>query len=176
MSGILEAIEASAYKEVEADGMVWRLRKICSADLAEVGHAAIAMTQGLSGSSKGKSKKQEPEDVLAGQSKEKLQTMVRLKDAITAAGVVGVRDSNSDEWVDVQVMLDSDKSDPKNGRIWVGSIPNHVADQLFTEILSLATDGGAAVERLQAFREQSGQPASTGPSSKTVQHAPGAGS
>ena len=174
MSNLLEAIEASAYKEIEADGMVWRLRKICSADLAEVGHAAIAMSQGLA-SNGGKPSEADAEKIMASQSKDKLQTMARLKDAVTAAGLVGVRDAQSEEWVEVKCVLDSDKSDPKNGTIWVGSLPNHVADLLFSEILSLATDGGAAVERLQAFREKSRQPATAGSSGETVQHAPGAG-
>ena len=174
MSNLLEAIEASAYKEIEADGMVWKLRKICSADLAEVGHAALAMSQGMA-STDAKPSDAEAQKMMAAQSKDKLQTMARLKDAVTAAGLIGVRDVQSDDWVQVKCVLDSEKSDPKNGTIWVGSLPNHVADLLFSEILSLATDGGAAVERLQAFREKSRQPTPAGPGCETVQHAPGAG-
>ncbi len=182
MSDILKAIEASAMKDVEADGMVWRLKKICSADLAEVGHAALAMSQGMEGPAKkgkGKAKGQSEEEVqaaIAGASKAKLKSMAQLKDAVTAAGLVAVGDAATREFVDVKATLDRNKADPDNGVIWVGSIPNHVADKLFEECLSLATDGGAAVERLHAFREQSRQSAGAGPDSEAVRNAPGAGS
>ena len=54
MGNILTAIENSGINEVEAGGMIWRVRKICSADLARVGHAALAMAQGFdTGKSKG---------------------------------------------------------------------------------------------------------------------------
>ena len=40
MGKLLAAIENSAIKEIHIGPMIWRLKKICGADLAEVGHAA----------------------------------------------------------------------------------------------------------------------------------------
>lgn len=178
MSDLLKAIEASAVKDVEADGMIWRLKKICSADLAEVGHAALAMSQGMeasTGKRKRKGKDDEIDPAIAGATKAKLKSMAELKDAVTAAGLIAIADAKTREFVDVKATLDRNKSDPDNGVIWVGAIPNHVADLLFNECLSLATDGGAAVERLHAFRAQSGQPAGTGSNRETVLDASGPG-
>ena len=47
MGQLLQAIENSAIIEIEAGPMLWRIKKICSADLAAVGHAALAMTQAM---------------------------------------------------------------------------------------------------------------------------------
>ncbi len=40
---ILHAIENSTTDEVEAAGLIWKVRRICSADLAKAGFAALAM-------------------------------------------------------------------------------------------------------------------------------------
>ncbi|QDP52992.1 MAG: hypothetical protein Unbinned4118contig1001_26 [Prokaryotic dsDNA virus sp.] len=178
MGQLLAAIENSAIKEIHIGPMIWRLKKICSADLAEVGHAALAMSQGLEGAS-GSSDDMTPEQVqklMSSQSAEKLKTMARLKDAVVAAGLIAVGNPDTNEFENVKVVLDSDKSDAENGVMWVGSIPNNIADELFTECLSLATDGGAAVERLQAFREESRQSLGLASNSKDLQHASSTGS
>ena len=67
MGTILAAIENSAIKEIEAEGMLWRVRKICSADLARVGHAALAMAQGMEtiAPSSKKAKKTKSDEVAA---------------------------------------------------------------------------------------------------------------
>ena len=44
MTTILHAIQSAATDTVEAAGMHWKVRKVCSADLAKVGFAALAMT------------------------------------------------------------------------------------------------------------------------------------
>ena len=102
--------------------------------------------------------------------------MARLKDSVVADVLIAVGNPETNEDENVKVVLDSDKSDAENGVMWVGSIPNNIADELFTECLSLATDGGAAVERLQAFREESRQSLGLAPDSKDLQHASGSGS
>ena len=97
------------------------------------------------------------QDLLANQSADKLKTMAGLKDAIVAAGLIAVIDPETGAVEKVKCTLKSEQSDAENGVIWVGAIPNHIADQLFSEILDLSTDGGAAVDRLQAFRGKSDQ-------------------
>ena len=178
MGSILAAIENSAIKEVEAGGMIWRLKKICSADLAEVGHSALALSQGMD--DKGNASKpvsdEEASRMMASQSADKLKSMAKLKDAVTAAGLIAIGDPTTGEFEKVRCVLDRDKSDASKGVLWVGAIPNDVADTLFTECLSLATDGGAAVERLHAFREKSRQPVGAGSDRETLQHAPRRGS
>ena len=162
MGQILAAIENSAIREIEIGPMVWRIKKICSADLAAVGHAALAMSQGMEGASK--SKKADPKDasdvekLIATQSAESLKTMAKLKDAIVAAGLIAVGNPSTNEFENVKCVLESEKSNAKKGTLWVGSIPNQIADELFSEILDLSTDGGAAVDRLRAFRGKSDQP------------------
>jgi hypothetical protein len=156
MGNILAAIESCATSVVEAGDMNWRVRKVSSADLARVGHAALAVAQGLEvPDTDGKSSEDVLEQVAATPVKH-LETMARLKDAVLAAGLLAVGDPDTGEWEDVKVVLDVDASDAENGKLWVGAIPSGISDDLFQEIMSLSTDGGAAIERLRAFRGSTG--------------------
>tara|TARA_Y100000593_G_scaffold88419_1_gene170689 strand:+ start:80 stop:631 length:552 start_codon:yes stop_codon:yes gene_type:complete len=170
MGQLLEAIENSTTKAVEAGGMLWKVQKINSAELAKVGHVALAFGQGLAvkddkpkRKSKAKAKADEVEDVasmMANQPVEALETMAKLKDAVVAAGLIAVGDPESGEWEPVEAVLARDDADARAGRLWVGSIPNDVSDLLFQAVMDVSTDGGAALERLRAFRGQPGDPAS----------------
>jgi hypothetical protein len=172
MGNILTAIENSAINEIEAGGMVFRVRKICSADLAKVGHAALAMAQGLEQpTSKRKSKASKAQDIskeISQQPVEQLQTMAKLKDAIIASGLMAVGDPVSGEWENVEPVLKREDSDPENGRLWVGSLPQEISDSLFTEIMNLSTDGGAALERLRTFRNATRNPVDSRSDSKKI--------
>ena len=176
MGGILAAIENCTTAEVEAGGMLWRISKVGSSDLARVGHAAIAVAQHLENpNSDGGIDSNKSADELASKmantSSKQLETMARLKDAIVAAGLVAVGDPVSDEWEDVRVVLDKASSDAQNGVLWVGAIPSDISDTLFSEILSLSTDGGAVLERLQAFRVSARATAGNRPGRQKVRKA-----
>ena len=164
MGNILAAIEKSAIQEVDSGGMLWRMRKIASSDLARVGHAALAMGQmlGTTPTGKGKGKDADSDasvaEKVAAQPVDQLQTMARLKDAVIAAGLMAVGDPATGEWEDVEGVLDRDKSDPEAGKLWVGALPNQVADDLFSCCIDLSTDGGAALERLRSFRAATRNP------------------
>jgi hypothetical protein len=164
MGNILAAIENSAIKEVDAGGMSWRMRKISSADLARVGHAALAMGQMMADQAAGADADQaennddEVAARVAAQPVEQLQTMAKLKDAVIAAGLMAVGDPATGEWEDVEAVLDRNKSAPADGVLWVGAIPNEVADELFQACMDLSTDGGAALERLRSFRTATRNP------------------
>tara|TARA_Y100001973_G_scaffold64658_3_gene94510 strand:+ start:5330 stop:5869 length:540 start_codon:yes stop_codon:yes gene_type:complete len=175
MGTLLTAIENSSIVEVESGPMIWRLKKISSADLARVGHAAIAMSQVMKGPT-ADDKKTDAEaatdaltDALNKTSSDQLETMARLKDAIIAAALIAVGDPVSGEWETVECVIDRDDGKPEDGKLWVGSIPSDIADKLFSETMSLATDGGAAVKRLQAFRETARNPTSNRPIGETLQ-------
>ena len=172
MGGILAAIENSTTAVVECGKMNWRVRKVSSADLARVGHAALAVAQHLenpnSDGTPKKGKKDDDKELVAkltNSSSKHLETMARLKDAIVAAGLLAVGDPLSGEWEDVRCVMDVKDADAQNGKLWVGALPSNVADACFEEIMSLSTDGGAALERLQAFRE-SARSASRNPSGR----------
>jgi len=169
MGTILGAIENSAINVIESGGMLWRVRKICSADLASVGHVALAMAQGLEHNPEGEDEDQETiQSKVASAPVEQLQTMAKLKDAVVASGLMEVGDPKTEEWEKVKVTLDRDAGDASKGIIWVGSIPTSVSDELFGEIMSLSTDGGAALERLRSFRKESGDASDSRPNRKKV--------
>ena len=170
MGNILAAIENSGIDEVEAGGMIWRVRKICSADLAKVGHAALAMAQGFDGKDR-TGAEPEGDDLAArigAQPVEQLQTMAKLKDAIIAAGLMAVGDPATGEWENVEPMINRDEADAQGGKLWVGSLPSEIADALFESIMSLSTDGGAALERLHTFRKATRNPANRRSGGKKV--------
>ena len=172
MGQLLQAIENSAIVEIESGPMLWRIKKICSADLAAVGHAALAMTQAMGDGKEDKeASEQDALTQMASARPEQLETMARLKDAIVAAALIGVGDPETGEWEKVSCVLDPEKSDAKNGALWVGSIPSDISNEIFQEAMKLATDGGAAVERLQAFRARAGDSSDSRPDSKAVRKA-----
>ena len=174
MGNILAAIENSGISEVEAGGMIWRVRKICSADLAKVGHAALAMAQGFDGKNRSGGKADTPDDLAArigAQPVEQLQTMAKLKDAIIAAGLMAVGDPATGEWETVEPMINRADADAQGGKLWVGSLPSEISDALFESIMSLSTDGGAALERLHTFRKATRNPTNRRSGSKKVRKA-----
>ena len=172
MAGLLAAIEASAVNTIEAGEMSWKCRKITSAHLARVGHAALAVAQGMDVPTNGeKAEEESSEDVMAKIAKSspaQMETMAKLKDAVVAAGLIGVGDPESGEFTDVKVCMDADDANAKQGIIWVGSIPSAVSDAIFTEVMSLSTDGGRSIQRLRSFRERAGNTDSAGPDRETV--------
>ena len=175
MAGILQAIESSAINTIDVGGMKWRVTKICSADLARVGHAALAVAQGMenpNAPANGEAVENvEDEDVMskiAATPAKQQETMATLKDAVVAAGLIAVGDPETDEWEKVEVMLESAKSDPRAGRIWVGSLPSEVSDAIFNEVMSLSTDGGRSLERLRQFRAGARNTADSGSGGEAI--------
>ena len=124
--------------------------------------AALAMGQMMGAGPTGNDGAQADDNTVASkvaaQPVEQLQTMARLKDAVIAAGLMAVGDPATGEWEDVEAVLERDKSAPDDGVLWVGSIPNQVADELFKCCMDLSTDGGAALERLRSFRKATRNP------------------
>jgi hypothetical protein len=181
MGQLLEAIEQSTTKEIEAGGMLWRVKKIASADLARVGHCALGLGQGLQAPKPAKKRrgKKSAEDAepqgfaesMAKQPVEALETMAKLKDAVVAAGLVAVGDPETDEWEDVQGVLEREKSDAKAGRLWVGSIPNEIGDLIFEAVMDVSTNSGEDLANLRRFRGESGDPAAGGSGGQALRKA-----
>ena len=175
MGGILQAIEGSAINTIEEGGMKWRVRKICSGDLARVGHAALAVAQGLENPNAPKNgeavEQVDDQDVMnkiASAPVKQLETMAMLKDSVVAAGLIAVGDPETGEWEDVTVTLKPERADARNGQIWVGSLPSAVADAIFTEVMSLSTDGGRSLEWLRSFRARTRNPTDSRPGGEAL--------
>lgn len=181
MGQLLEAIEQSTEKEIEAGGMLWRVKKIASSDLARVGHAALALSQALSGNTKAKKGKAAKTDeaegladfaaTMAKQPVDRLETMARLKDAVVAAGLIAVGSPHDNHWEAVQAVLERDKADAKQGRLWVGSIPSEIADRLFEAVMDVSTESGEVLARLASFRGEPGDAADRGPGRQKIRKA-----
>jgi hypothetical protein len=146
MGSVLDAIAESAYREVEAIGLHWKIGRIRSADLAKVGVAAFA----VAGSGK-------PEDgpaSLASQmTPEQAEKLAGYQEAVVCAGVKAVREGQDGTWEDVSLMISEQRSAPKEGRLWIGALPTQAVNELFSAIMDLSTDEGGAAERLASFRE-----------------------
>ena len=172
MAGLLAAIEASAVNTIEVGGMTWKCRKITSAHLARVGHAALAVAQGMdvptNGEEAGEQSSEDVMDKIAKSSPAQMETMAKLKDAVVAAGLIAVGDPDSGEFETVKVCMEASAANAKQGIIWVGSIPQEVSDAIFTEVMSLSTDGGRSIQRLKSFRERAGNLNSAGSDRETV--------
>ena len=147
---ILHAIKNASIDEVEAAGLVFRVRRICSADLAKAGVAFLAVA------SPDDNKEQSAEEVMNRISPKQAGEMATLQEATVCAGTIAVGDG--EQWDDLKLVMDQKKEDPDKGLLWVGGLPAGVVDVLFARIMSLSTDGDEAAERLASFRKESGDP------------------
>ena len=143
---ILHAIKNASIDEVEAAGLHWRVRRICSADLAKAGVAFLAVA------SPDDNKEQSAEEVMNRISPKQAGEMATLQEATVCAGTIAVGDG--DQWDDLKLVMDQKKEDPDKGLLWVGGLPAGVVDVLFARIMSLSTDGEEAAERLASFRRR----------------------
>jgi hypothetical protein len=145
---ILHAIKNASIDEVEAAGLFFRVRRICSADLAKAGVAFLAVA------SPDDNKEQSAEEVMNRISPKQAGEMATLQEATVCAGTIAVGDG--EQWDDLKLVMDQKKEDPDKGLLWVGGLPAGVVDVLFARIMSLSTDGEEAAERLASFRQESG--------------------
>tara|TARA_R100001443_G_scaffold114584_1_gene130806 strand:- start:762 stop:1289 length:528 start_codon:yes stop_codon:yes gene_type:complete len=150
MSEILKAVAAASVKEVDAGGLHWRIKTVSSADLARVGFAWLAMAT-PDGNGEDADDDGDMAKMLSRMKSEQMVELAKLKDAMIAAGLIAI--GHGDEWDDVKITLRQSEEDADNGVLWVGSLPADVDNFLFTEIMSLSTDGGAAADRLAGFRK-----------------------
>ena len=146
---ILHAIQNASIKEVELDnGLTFRIKKICSADIAKAGVAFMAMASP-------DMEQMDEAAIMKRLTPEAAGKMAMLQEATVAAGVMSV--SAGDDFEDVTLVMEKDKEDPDSGRLWVGSLPAGTMEILFAEVMELSTDGEGASQRLKSFRS-AGEP------------------
>ena len=148
---ILHAIKNASIDEVEAAGLFWRVRRICSADMAKAGGAFLQVATPQTDDD------QTPEEVMKRVTPKQAGEMATLQEATVCAGTIAVGDG--EKWDDLKLVIDQKREDPDKGVLWVGGLPAGVVDVLFTRIMSLSTDGEEAAARLSSFREKSGNSA-----------------
>ncbi len=157
---ILHAIKNASIDEVEAAGLFWRVRRICSADMAKAGVAFLQVATPQTDDD------QTPEEVMKRVTPKQAGEMATLQEATVCAGTIAVGDG--EKWDDLKLVIDQKREDPDKGVLWVGGLPAGVVDVLFTRIMSLSTDGEEAAERLASFREESGNSSDLGRTRKNV--------
>ena len=146
---ILHAIQNASIKEVELDnGLTFRIKKICSADIAKAGVAFMAMASP-------DMEQMDEAAIMKRLTPEAAGKMAMLQEATVAAGVMAV--SAGDDFEDVTLVMEKDKEDPDGGRLWGGSLPAGTMEILFAEVMELSTDGEGASQRLKSFRS-AGEP------------------
>ena len=147
---ILHAIQNASIKEVELDnGLTFRIKKICSADIAKAGVAFMAMASP-------DMEQMDEAAIMKRLTPEAAGKMAMLQEATVAAGVMAAR-YGENEFEDVTLVMEKDKEDPDSGRLWVGSLPAGTMEILFAEVMELSTDGEGASQRLKSFRS-AGEP------------------
>jgi hypothetical protein len=156
MTTILHAIQSAATDTVEAAGMHWRVRKVCSADLAKVGFAALAMSSAAQ--AEGQDDQPTPEELVSRVTPKQAEQLAGLQDATVAAGLTAVSEDGQ-QWEPLQAVIDPRREDADAGILCVNSLPAGVVTECFTAIMALSTDDGRAAERLRSFREPAGHAA-----------------
>ena len=160
---ILHAIKNASIDEVEAAGLHWRVRRICSADLAKAGVAFLAVA------TPDTEQEQSAEEIMNRISPKQAGEMATLQEATVCAGTIAVGDG--EKWDDLRLVIDQKKEDVDKGVLWVGGLPAGVVEVLFARIMSLSTEGEEAAERLASFREKSRHTSHPGRTRKNVRKA-----
>ena len=143
---ILHAIQNASIKEVKLDnGLTFRIKKICSADIAKAGVAFMAMASP-------DMEQMDEAAIMKRLTPEAAGKMAMLQEATVAAGVMSVSAPRSLAIEDDSLVMEKDKEDPDSGRLWVGSLPAGTMEILFAEVMELSTDGEGASQRLKSFR------------------------
>ena len=149
---ILGEIKSASTHEVKHAGIDWKIQRITSAHLAKVGFAWLHMVTPNEKQDKEKQKEQELDltAIFKTASEGQMVELARLKDAVVAAGLIGV--GRDGQWEAVRVTLRNADENLDAGVMWIGSLPADVDNKLFDEIMKLSTDGGRAADVLSSFR------------------------
>jgi len=146
MGVILHAIAQSSTSEIELSGMWWRCRKVRSADLAEVGVAALQMAQPSTDEGEADLTK-----AFARMTPDQARKLAGYQEAVVCAGLLAVGDG--EVWEEVTLVATASKANPDKGKLYVGDLPPSVTEGIFAEVMRLSTDAGEAGERLASFRK-----------------------
>lgn len=151
MAGVLHALATAAVREVVLGGVEWRLRRVSSADLARAQAGALALLP-VDPSPKKKGRKAEtPEELMRRMPPESIAQQARMSDAMACASVTHVR-GQGDDWEPVALIMDRDKADPEQARLWIGDLTMSTRSGLWREAMAHSTQDGEDVEVLQSFR------------------------
>tara|TARA_Y100000296_G_C5151186_1_gene246488 strand:+ start:342 stop:806 length:465 start_codon:yes stop_codon:yes gene_type:complete len=145
MPRILQAIADTSTSEIEAGGFLLRVRKIRSADLAEVGVAALHANVPTSDGDA-------PELAMKNVSPEQVKTLAKYSEAVVCASLIAIGDPDTGDWDDVRLVIDPSRQDPEKGVLWVGSLPPVIVSSAFGEAMRITTNNEEAADRLASFR------------------------
>ena len=147
---LVHKLAATACMEVDASGILWRVKRIRSSDMAAaaVAFAPLVVAPGGDQPAKGKGK-QAPRRLTPNETREAARQM----EALVCAGLVAASEDKGETWETLTVVLTPAEADKEQGRLCIDDLPPGVVAILGGAILKLATDGGAAIEKLAAFRD-----------------------
>ena len=161
---ILDELKAATHAEHEADGLVYRIRKVTSRDLLAVKARHLAATM-----ARREGEEYAPEtdpEAIAAEERMKLEEI----DRFVQACVVAVRRSDAPDWEPVRIV--ANEADEDHGavppRMWVETLPIRVRVGIAAAGYSLTmTAEGAQI--IDSFRGGSVAPAAGGSAGKAVQ-------
>ncbi len=162
MGGIASALIDSSLHEVKVGPMVWRVKRIRSADLARAGTAQLlafgpdAVDKLASGVKSKRAKELALKAMFEalGKNPEAQEAAARSKEAVVVAGVVAVADAASEphDFEPIQFCLDEARQDREAGIVAITCLPLAIRDALANEIINHSSETGRVSEALARFR------------------------
>ncbi len=156
MSATLHAIKNAATTTIKTgagDAPLWfRIRKVRTSDVAQLGVAALAMMNPKNAPKDADQDGQDLEKMMSRLSPKQVGELTEMQAAICCAGVMGI--STDGEGFDpLDLVMTSKAENLDEDRLCVHSLPPGVVEELFAAILELSTDRGGSAERLATFLE-----------------------
>jgi hypothetical protein len=146
---LVHKLAAIACTEVDAAGLLWRVRRIRSSDMAAAALTFAPLVVAPGGDPPRKGKAAPERGLTPNQARE----ATRQVEALVCAGLVAASEDKGETWETLTVVLTPAEADKDQGRLCIDDLPPGVVAVLGGAILKLATDGGAASEKLAAFRD-----------------------
>ena len=154
---LVEKLAAINTEDVIAAGVHWRVRRIKSADLADLSAALLVLPPGdplRAAKAKGRARAA-PDAAPVMRTPAQMKQYAEIAHAYVCAGLVAASE-DGEEWKAIRCCRTEAEADHAASVLWVEDLPTTVVPMLGAAIMKLSTDGGAAAERLASFRGDAG--------------------
>ena len=153
--GIIGKIAEAAYKTVGLGPLEWRIRRVRSSDLARAGNAQLlAMLTPVDMGKIQEASATEAAQLLMDRYRNltdtQLHRMGASQEAVVCAGVVAVRKTGSDDWIEITVSGSKQSSD-SDGVLSVQDMADPTRKALSEAIMSHSVDQGGLQDTLNGF-------------------------
>lgn len=152
---LIESLARAAHDDVEAGGLLWRVRKVSTADLLAAGRAVLTVVPeaNLDGDDDEVADAKTIAEIMLSKTDAEMNELYAHQAVVVAAGTIACSDDGGETWEPL-VMTVSGGTVPEKQQLRVADLPYGVEPILFAAIMKLTMDREAS-KRIARFRSES---------------------